>query len=110
MPQLTEITLGDRKFGIRRLTIGQLLEVQAFVSTTPHIEAPNDGKADIADIRRAHDRIFETISAALIRDFPDMTPKAISELEMTSAELIASHLAVLQHAGLAAKGEEPGSL
>lgn len=110
MADVTEITLGEQKFGIRRLTIGQLLELGAIqmVGTTKSAADMDPNEAGDVFARRMAKRVIDTIAAALKRDFSEMTPEVIGDIEMTTDELNAVYTKVLVHAGLIA-GEAPGS-
>lgn len=109
MADVTEITLGDRKFGIRRLTIGQLIELQALqmVGTKMGQETDANEPADVF-LRRLGMRMLDTIAAALSRDFPEMTREFISQMEMSNEDLRTAYTAVLTHAGLL-QGEATGN-
>ena len=57
MANITEITLGERKFGVRRLTIGQLLELNVIqmTGTSTQLSANKTAQlsARIAALRKA---------------------------------------------------------
>jgi hypothetical protein len=146
MAEVTEITLGEKKFGIQRLTIGQLLDLNAIqmVGSTMAMSIPkivrlqskinelqasggaddnglnemlailhspdtaaDQEKADV-NTRRMGQRMIDTVSTALSKVAPEMTPEVIADTEMTYAELNAAYTAVLVHAGLI-MGEPKGS-
>ena len=110
MADVVEINLGGQKFGVRRLTIGQLIDVGAISSIGTDREGKSiEPEGDMPAWLRANaDRAFKTIAAALARDFPAINEQAIRDTEMSQEELVAAHRAVLRHAGLI-PGEVAGS-
>jgi hypothetical protein len=113
MADVTEITLGDRKYGIGRLTIGQLIEVGA-LQMTGNNAATTAETADDRFMRALGARMIGTIAAALTKVAPEMTAASIGDMPMTMDELRVAYTAVLEHAGLIvaapSTGEGAGSL
>jgi len=113
MADVTEITLGGLKYGIGRLTIGQLIEIGALQVSAD--SAPRTAEAvDDSFVRAQGRRMIDTIAAALTKVAPEITTAKVSDLEMTMDELRMAYTKVLVHAGLAvakepAPGEAPGS-
>jgi hypothetical protein len=113
MAEITQITLGGMKYGIGRLTIGQLIELGALQISGD--SAPRAAETmDDAFARSQGKRMLDTLAEALRKVNPKMTADAIADIPMTMAELGTAYYAVLVHAGMAkakepAPGEVPGN-
>lgn len=99
MANVTEIVLGDRKLGIGRLTIGQLIEVGALQMSGKNAAITAE-TADDRFMRALGTRMIETIAAALTKVAPEITAASIADMPMTMDELRLAYTAVLEHAGL----------
>lgn len=108
MVDVTEITLGDRKFGIGKLTIGQLIEVGALQMTRGAGRDVTAEQADDAFMRALGKRMIATVAAAMSKLAPEYTAEKIADLPMTLDELRTAYTAVLVHAGLTTADPKPG--
>jgi hypothetical protein len=108
MADVTEITLGGLKYGIGRLTIGQLIEIGALQMTSGAPQATTAAEADDAFMRALGKRMIGTVSVAVSKIEPTLTPEKIGDLPMTLDELRTAYTAVLVHAGLVTADPKPG--
>lgn len=101
MPETIKITLGDKSYDIRRLTLRQLRELQ--IGSVKAVRQPED-LAERVMFSYASD--LAIIVTALSRDYPDITAEGLLDLETTKAEVGAAALEILKFSGLVPSGEE----
>ena len=94
------IFFGERRFTIRPLTIGQLRAIG--IGAAKLRQAPDD---PVSAEAAWYDGMAEIISAALIRDHPEMTVAAVLDLEADVPRLIEANRTILRLSGLVPAGE-----
>lgn len=100
MAGATSLVFGGREFTVRPLTIGQLRAIG--VGAAKLRQRPED---PVAAEARFYDAVAEIISAALLRDHPEMTPEAVLGLEADVPRLVEANRIILRLSGLVPMGE-----
>lgn len=99
MSESIKITLAEKEYTVRRLTLRQSRAIGLGVVRPLPAE---DGYS------YAIDQAVGVIAAALSRDYPDVTAESILDLEVTPKELIASSGLILDFSGFIKKADPSG--
>jgi hypothetical protein len=100
----TTLVFGSREYTIRPLTIGQL---RAIGIGAAKLRQP--AQDPVAAEGAWYDSMAEIISAALMRDHPEMTTDAVLGLESDVQRLLEANRSILRLSGLVPPGEGPAA-